>query len=101
MSVGIGQGQLLPDSVFGVVVSTATKVEITFTNGTTETVPTIPPPRALRTGLLDFYIAHRPCGTTYETIVGRTASGKIVARAKRLPGPIRPGATRRLLNLSP
>jgi hypothetical protein len=81
MSAAIAQGRLVPDAVFGVVVSAATKVELTFTDGTTEAVPTIPPPPALGSGLLDFYVARRPCGTTYKRIVGLDANGKIVARA--------------------
>jgi hypothetical protein len=87
ISVGIGQGRLLPDSVFGVVVSAAATIQIRFTNGTTETVAPIPPPPALRSGDLDFYIARRPCGATYASIVARDANGKIVARAVRRRGP--------------
>jgi hypothetical protein len=76
-----------PAAVFGPIVSTARRVQITFTNGLTETVPAIAPPARLNAGIR-FYAVQRPCHATFTMIRGLNGLGQVVASWMRPPNPL-------------
>jgi hypothetical protein len=80
----------VPRAVFGPVISTARSVQITFTNGTHVTVPTIAPPETLNSGIR-FYIARRPCHAMFTEIIALDSDDRVVATES---GPASPLARR-------
>ena len=63
----------------GLIVANARQVAITLSTGKTVTTPTIPSPRGLAQSLR-FWATHIPCGTNPTGMVGRDATGRVVAR---------------------
>ena len=60
------------------MIAIARRVQITFTNGTYVTVPTIAPPAPLNPGIR-FYIARRPCHAMFTRIIALVADDRVVA----------------------
>jgi hypothetical protein len=64
----------------GLVVADAREVALTLSDGKTVTTRTIPSPPGMAQSLR-FWATHIPCQTNITAIVGRDATGRLVARA--------------------